>query len=182
MGIAFSEHYLRVQQWDSLSQMKTELSSCQLGAIVLGEEIEGVQLYYSISVFIGSEGHRFGIGLCTDFHGLYPQLLALPESEALLIGFDRQVVSVDISLKQINAKIDLPVLFHRFVLLAKTGLILVFDEIGIVALDLRCNEKWRYERDVITSYQITDNILSLDFMDSHSIRIDVRSGACLQSF
>jgi hypothetical protein len=55
--------------------------------------------------------------------------------------------------------------------------LLVFNEIGVVALAASGVELWRYEKDIITDCLINEGKLYMNFMDSPQVMLRLSSGA-----
>ncbi len=179
MHIAFGEHFIELNCWERREQMIRYLQDCPAGNILLGEEAEMPREFYTATLHLGAEGHRFGIGICSEGHGLVPQMLLLEEKGTLLFGFNRQVVAFDVAKRQVLFRIELSALFYRFVHLSDKKVILVLYEIGIMALDQGGQKLWQYERDIVSNYRIMGNRAVVEFMDSPSVVIDLITGSVL---
>lgn len=179
MHIAFGEHFIEISRWESRTQMIRYLrEGCAAGSILLGEDAEMATEFYTATLYLGARASRFGIGICSEGHGLTPQMLLLAEEGTLMFGFNREVVALSIMDMEIEPKfrMELPALFHRFVFLKRMSLILIFYEIGVVALSQTGHCLWQYERDLITDYLVTSDRLIVEFMDSPAVAIDLLTG------
>lgn len=179
MHITFGEHLIEFNRWESQKQMTRYLLDCPAGSLILGEGTEVPREFYVVTLHLGPEGDRFGIGICSEGHGLVPQMLPLVEEGILIFGFNREVVAFSVRDKKVRFRMQTPVLFHRFIFLSEHGMILVFDEIGVMALtpDGRC--LWHYEQDLLTNHRLVGNRLILEFMDSPGVSLDLLTGSVL---
>jgi len=179
MHIVFGEHFIEINRWESRTQMDRYLrEGCTAGSILLGEDAEIVTEFYTATLYLGASGSRFGIGICSEGHGLTPQMFLLAEEDTLMFGFNCEIVAFSMVNRKIELKfrVELPALFHRFVFLKKISLILVFYEIGVMALSQTGQRLWQYESDLITDYLVTSDRLIVEFMDSPAVAIDLLSG------
>lgn len=104
-------------------------------------------------------------------------MLLLPESDILLLGFNREVSGVNVKKQKIAFIIELYYLFYCFSQLKDCGLILCFHEIGVVALvGVDGRERWRYSQDIIEDAVVAGDKLQIKFMDGSSVCLDILSG------
>jgi hypothetical protein len=95
--IAFGEHFIEISRWESRTQMIRYLGEgCAAGSILLGEDAEMATEFYTATLYLGARASRFGIGICSEGHGLTPQMLLLAEEGTLMFGFNREVVALSI--------------------------------------------------------------------------------------
>ncbi len=181
MHIAFGEHSIGLNRWESREQMIRHLQDCPAGCILLGEAAEMPNEFYTATLYLGAEGVRFGIGICSEGHGLVPQMLLLEEKGTLLFGFNRELVAFSITEKQVLFRIELSTLFYRFVHISDRKSILIFYEIGIMALDQDGQKRWQYEQDIVTNYSVMGDRVMVEFMDSPSVVIDLMTGSVLSA-
>jgi hypothetical protein len=180
VDVSFAAHTIRLQSWETKGQMTDALAHCEAGSLVLGHDsghaVEFCSAFLHLNV--GSPGvHRFGVGLCSERHGLAPQLLLRPSSELVLFGFNSEVVGVSARERRMCFRVGLECLFHTLVALDQRPIILVIHEIGAAAISEDGRELWRHSKDLVTAWAIEANTLRLDFMDSPTVRIDVLTGS-----
>lgn len=118
---------------------------------------------------------QFSVGLHSEVIGSNPTLLWIP-SKVVVFGFDCEVVGVRIDKGEICFRITFDTPFHSFLLLDEQQILLVFTEIGVIALEYTGCEVWRYEKDIINDCIIQSDILTLLFLDSPSMKIDLLTG------
>ncbi len=175
MYLSYGKHYIALSSYDTHHEMMTVLSKCEAGSLILGESAEQPTVFYSVISYLGWNGRdRFGLGICSEESGLKPHLLLKPKRSQLLLGFNNEVVAVGIDERQIHFQVRLDSLFHSFFDLDKT--LLVFHEIGLIALDEKGKKCWEYEEDVIEHFEISQNNLSLRFMDAAPVNINLQTG------
>jgi hypothetical protein len=135
--------------------------------------------FYTVTLYLGARGDRFGIGICAEGHGLIPQMLLLVEEEKLVFGFSFEIAVFSLANRSIEFRAELPAAFCSFVHLPSKSLILVIHEIGVMALSHSNQCLWQYEQDIITDYQLINNKIIISFMDSPTVAIDLRTGAVI---
>lgn len=178
-------HAIETRKWETESQMLEYLGQFDPKFILLNKEPEYKADFYSVIVHLNyfartssqkpKETH-LGIGLHSEIVGIMPHLLWLPPEE-IIIGFDCSVAGIKINKREISFRIDFDTPFRSFLLLDSPKVLLVFNEIGVVSLGENGSELWRYEKDVITDCVIESNIMTLSFLDSPSVRIDLLNGS-----
>jgi hypothetical protein len=175
MYLSYGKHYIAHSSYDTYDEMSFVLSKCEAGSLILGESAEQPTVFYSVISHLGWNGReRFGLGICSQEFGLKPHLLLKPKCSQLLLGFNNEVVAVSITDRQIHFQVQLDALFHSFFDLDKT--LLVFHEIGVIALDEKGKTCWEYEEDVIEHFEISQNNLRLRFMDAAPVNINLQTG------
>jgi hypothetical protein len=180
MFISLAEQTIKFESWQTKKQMTYALAACDAGSILLGGDIEEPREFYSVTACLEwpntSIGY-LGIGICSEGHGLLPHLL-LPSTDLFVLGFNSEAVGIKQKKKHFG--LSLGSLFCSFVFLSKENLILVFHEIGVVAINKEGQERWRYDKDVIVDRRIGEDSLELGFMDSPPVRLDLKTGKILQ--
>ncbi|MGK7902899.1 MAG: hypothetical protein AB4352_16115 [Hormoscilla sp.] len=178
MFVTFGEQVVEIKSWKSKSELMCCLSQWDLGSILLGEDADSEQKFYSALVHFQWLGiHYFGVGICSEDYGLSPHLLLLPESDILLLGFNRELSGVSIKKRKIDFRIELYYLFSCFWQVKDCGLILCFHEIGVVAIGVDGRERWRYSQDIVEDAVVAGDKLQIKFMDESSVCLDIFSGA-----
>lgn len=179
MEIAFGQHRVRLQSWQTRDEMEAFLAGCDSGRLVLGEDAEGAVSFYSAAVYLhrdGSLAGRFGVGIWSEEHGLLPSLLLNPEKGLLVFGFNREVVGIGFPEGMVRFRVVCYTLFHRFIPISEPKSILLLDEIGVISITEEGVENWRFYRDIIVSWSIADGKLRLDFMDEPSVTLALKNG------
>jgi len=176
MYLSYGKHYIEIQSYESKTEMMNVLSKCEGGRLILGESAEQQTFFYLIKIHLGWNGKLlFGIGICSEEYGLKPHLLLKPQDSELLLGFNNEVVAVGVEDRKIHFRILLDSLFHAFLTLEKPKHILVFHEIGLLALDNTGQKLWEYEEDVIEDFDIIEDCLNIKFMDASPISLNLQN-------
>jgi hypothetical protein len=182
MRISVGDQSLKIQRWESKDEMVEAVARCEGGNIVLGLEAEQQVDFFSVFVRAEPSGQcSFAIGICSEGHGLVPQVAVRPESLELIFGFNREVVAVRLRQREVAYRIELDCLFHTFVELPKEEMLLAVHEIGIVALAKEGQVLWRYDCEIIDGFVIHDNQMELRFMDGSTVSVDIQCGKVRQS-
>ncbi len=182
MYLAAGKHYIELHSWETATDLKRALSTCQAGCLILGEAAESPNAFYSLTIYLGWQGlPQFGIGLCAEEHGLKPYWLWQPTVSEVWLGFNREVVAIGLEDQQIHFRVLLDSWFHSFVRLDQYRNILVFHEIGLVALQDDGQELWRYTRDVIEEIDLQGDYLQLTFLDAPPVSLFLPTGVAQKS-
>ncbi len=153
------------------------LSNCGDGNVLLGKDAEQISDFYAVKVDSDWEGlNSFGISIYSEGHGLEPHLLVQPERNKLIIGFNSEVIGIDTAERKVGFQIRLSSLFRFFSVLNKYGMILVFHEIGVIAVSETGQEIWRFDEDIIENCAIDNDSLSLTFMDAEPMTLNIFDG------
>ena len=178
MLVSFASHTVSLQSWPTKPQMLESLSTCDAGTLVLGQDAEQQRAFYSAIVHLGWEGFRtFGIGICSEGHGLVPTILLQSNQERVIIGLNSEVIGIDLPQGNLRFRLLLDSLFMRLLELPRHKLLLIQHEIGIVALAETGEVPWKFSRDIITRLRLSESELLLEFMDSTPARLDLYSGS-----
>jgi hypothetical protein len=173
----FGERTLKPKVCNSKSELKQFLSQCGGGSILLGEGAEFQREFYAVTAALDCDGQEpFGIGICSEGHGLGPHVLLQPDDSLVWFGFNSEAVAIDLARRKIAFSLPLDSLFHRFVPLKNAGTVLIFHEIGLVSVSEKGKELWRYSNDIITKCQIKGNEIALEFMDSSAVFLEISTG------
>jgi len=178
MLMSFLDNLIEVGKWDTKPELLDALSGCSEGSLLLGEDSEYPKAFYSATVWIGTlrAGLRqFGVGICEEI-GLRPHLLALPDAGLLIFGFNDETVGVSLQEKRELFRLSLGTPFRSFASLPDADMILVFSEIGVVAVTKHGQELWRYDEDIIEECVIDGDTLRFKFMDSPPASIGLLDG------
>lgn len=184
MRLSFERHNIELKSWENKSEMLQFLENCDLGRVLLGQDAEQDKEFYSVLVRFNFSGlHCLGIGICSEGQGIIPHLLLLPKDNLLLFGFNRQVCAINLKTKNIEFQIKLDSLFSSFWEMQDIETILLFHEIGVIAINNKGKILWHSERDIIVDAIREGNDLQIYFIDQSSIRLNLlRSQKELQLF
>ncbi|MBC6481148.1 MAG: hypothetical protein GDA56_28670 [Hormoscilla sp. GM7CHS1pb] len=71
MLVTFGKNVVEIQYWETKSELMCCLSQCDLGSILLSEDADSEQKFYSALVHFQWLGiHYFGVGICAEDRGL----------------------------------------------------------------------------------------------------------------
>jgi hypothetical protein len=177
MLINFGMDSIFVESWPDKSELVNLIADCEIGGIILDEDVEEPARYYSVTISFGWSGFpRYCIGLCCEEYGVSPGLLLDASRGIIFIGLNQRVIHFEVGSRKILGSISLDSVFHRFIRLDPLNVILVFHEIGVAALGTNGNEIWRHSADLIEDVSLSADEIRLEFMDIEPVLIDLRSG------
>ena len=93
----------------------------------------------------------------------------------LLIGFDSEVVGVQIQNRKVLFSLELTFPF-RSLLLVRESEWLVLHECGVQAISATGETRWAFSRDIFEQAEIRGNDLHLHFMDSEAVSLNQFTG------
>ncbi|NES81591.1 MAG: hypothetical protein F6K10_09375 [Moorea sp. SIO2B7] len=177
MFLTFTNHIIELKEYASHTEMEQSLKQWDLGSIILGEEIDIPEQFYAAMIQPQTAGlHYFGIGICAEGYGLKPHFLLLPQSNIILFGFNNQVVGINVNQREIAFKIKLNSLFYYFLQILEKQIILIVQELDIVAINEHGKELWRYGKDVSTDTCLNGENIQLNFMNESRACLNILSG------
>lgn len=177
MLVNFANNLIEFHEFLTRKEMNNYLFQCDLGHIILGEEIENSDKYYVALINNQTEtNHYFGVGICSESYGLKPHILLLPDQITLLFGFNNQVVGINLNQKNIMFKINLNSLFYYFLPMYEKNIIIIVQELDVMAITQNGQELWHYGKDVITKTSINGENLQINFMDEKPAYVNIYSG------
>jgi hypothetical protein len=176
MQVSFAKHILQLGRWDSRDEMQHHLESSSERYVLLGENAEREERFHSILVYYsGLMNRAWGIGVLSIGLGIPPTLLLLPPS-VLVVGNNLEAVALNVTSQREVFRFSFDTPFRAFIHLPAYDLLLIFNEIGVVATRLDGHEVWRYEKDIITEYYVEAGKLGLTFLDSPAVTLDLQTG------
>lgn len=177
MFITFTENVVEIQEWSTKKELTHCLNQCELGSILLDKDADTEQKFYSALVRSQTSGlHYFGIGICSEWYGLKPNLLMQPELNVILFGYNQEVVGVNVKNREIAFRIKLNSLFYYFLPLKNQGIVLIVQEVDVTAITESGKELWKYGKDIITQTAIEGEKLYLNFMDESPACLNILNG------
>ncbi|HEY9704523.1 MAG TPA: hypothetical protein V6C58_18915 [Allocoleopsis sp.] len=177
MFVTFTNHLIEIKEYQNYTEMYQSLERCDLGHLILGEENTDYDQFYVAMIRLQTSGlHEFGIGICAESYGLKPHFLMLQKLNIILFGFNHQVVGVNIKKREIAFKINLHSLFYYFLPIVEKQIILIVQELDILAISEEGKELWHYGKDVITETSINGENIQINFMDENSASLNIISG------
>ena len=177
MLTAMGDTSFEVTRIDSKNELKEQLAQCQWNTLLI-DEGGGTDCHMVTLRRALTEKPFLSLGLCCVGFGIQPQMLLLAPVDVLLLGFDSQVVSVNLPKREIDYAVELETPFYCFVQPQQPGLVVVVYETGAMGLNYEGKQVWHHDIDVVTDYSMdNDEKLKLIFMDSPPIYIDMLTGA-----
>lgn len=179
MSFILGNTLINWQLWDSRREMLSYFESCE-GYFLFGENAQQEAGFYGLIVYDDWSGlHKFGIGIISEGHGLSPSFLGLHKTNMLIFGFNNEVVGFNTNTRTTAFNIVLESLFIRLIYISEQNIILLFHEIGVMAIAEDGNQLWEFSKDIITDATIQQNSLILIFMDSEPTKLRVTDGALI---
>ena len=176
MRISFDEHSVELCLWDTKKQMTSFLNSCGEGNLLFESQEQEVE-FHSATVWLkGDPEHKFGVGICSEGHGLVPHILPLPMISTLAFGFNSNAVGVSFPKGEVVFSFNLDSLFYSFILVPEQKVLLIQHEIGLVALEEDGQFIWRFSRDIITNVVVEKEKIYLEFVDSPFVQLNITNG------
>lgn len=185
MLVVIEEHALEFQTWGDKSSMLQFVSRCDGGGLILGDDAEQELEFYSVMVYVDygcktpnsrdTALNSWCIGLISEGHGLKPQLLAMP-NRTLVFGLNHQVIGISPESRDILFRHRFDTLFHALFYSRRYPMLVVRNEIGVVALAEDGHELWRFEKDLVTDCILSDSHIELHFLDTAPVVLDLSTG------
>jgi hypothetical protein len=177
MFVTFTHHLIELKEYQNHTEMYQSLEQCDLGQIILGEDNSNCDQFYVAIIRPQTSGiHGFGIGICAESYGLKPHFMMVKKSNIILFGFNHQVVGVNIEKREIAFKINLHSLFYYFLPISEKQIILIVQELDILAISEEGKDLWHYGKDVITETSINGENIQINFMDENPACLNILSG------
>lgn len=181
MFITIEPYLFQCRQWMDKTLMENYLTDRSGRYHILGGNIEQPREFFSIIIELAEQRiERVGIGICSIGVGLLPHILPLVQAKRIIVGFNSDLYAINLSDATLDFHLELDSLFYCFVPVHLPNRILVQHEIGLVMLTEDTKILWKFARDVITSQQVTNGKIFLEFMDSPSVFLSLESGHVLQ--
>lgn len=124
---------------------------------------------------IAQGNSTLAVGLCHEGQGLEPQVHLL-DREHLLLGFNREVVKLQVPDGAVVWQLHLGALFWQLVEFEWLDRLLVIHELGALCLTPEGEECWRYDKDLLEQFAIKKESLVLRFVKAPGVRLDLRTG------
>ena len=178
MRYCFPWASIELHRWASRAAMDSHLAAFDR-KVIIGESAEQQREFFSAAVqpeFREAKARRLAVGVCSEGHGIAPQLLPLTDRGLLLFGLNSEVVAIRADTGEIAYRIPLGFLFRSMAPLPDGELILVFHEIGVTALRGNSETQWTFGRDVLEDAWLEDGALRMTFRDSEPAAVELTSG------
>lgn len=178
MRLSFPWSSIELQHWASRAGMEGHLAAFD-SKLVIGDSAGKEREFFSATIqpeFREAKARRLAVGVCSEGHGIAPQILPLPNRGLLLFGLNSEVVAIRADTGGIAYRIPLEFLFRSMVPLTDRGLVLVFHEIGVTALRENGETPWTFGRDVLEDAWLEGGTLHMTFMDSEPVAVELASG------
>lgn len=181
MQLSFLGHCIELSSYDTKEWLAAALNACPVGHLWLGENPDEEVGFYLARILLDCTSHRsFGIGICSQGHGLVPTMLLWREARAVVIGFNSELVAVEIPSCAVKFRQGLGSYFYSFVEHGDPKPLIVQHEIGLLALSVDGEVLWQFSQDVITGIRVDGPHLHLRFMDSPPVVLELAAGTPVQ--
>jgi hypothetical protein len=176
--ISFASHSLEFANWATLGELSDHLAGCNSGSFIAGLDADCVSNFDSVTVDLepGSADRRFGIGLCSGPMGLPVQLLPRPASRLLLLGLNDEVVGFSVATLRPAFLVRCAALVYRVIETNHAGIVLIITEIGAACITEAGVVLWEYAQDLLASWALEGDTLSLAFLDTAAVRLNILEG------
>ena len=178
MRLCFAWSSVELRRWASREEMEGYLAGFEC-KLIIGESTEQEREFFSATLqpeFREAKSRCFAVGVCSEGHGITPQMLLHSSTGHLLFGVNSEVVAVRVDTGEIAYRIPLGFLFRSIVPLPEMRLLLVFHEIGVTALHEDGELAWTLGRDVLDDAWIEGGVLHMTFMDIGPAAVEMTSG------
>lgn len=177
MVVTIGSYRLECRQWADKAQLSQYLATRCRKYRLLGENIDTPQEFFSVTIQpVDPSLSITGIGICSMGIGLQPAIYLQAETRKLLIGFNFHMCGVDLHDNTLTYCHELNSPFYYFSPMPIQARILVQHEVGIVMLTQEGRILWKFDGDIITDLQYSDNRIDLQFMDAPPVGLALDSG------
>jgi hypothetical protein len=160
---------VRPHQWSSRREMEDALVAPGVQPVLLGEDASHAATYLTLPV------GRLMIAVISESVTAFPCIFLSPEFRHLLVGYNKNVALITKAAGNIVKVVQLYSRFDEFVPV-HSGLVVVMFETGALGLTSEGAELWREDNDVVQDFQLNGGVLTLDFIDAPTVRVDVLTG------
>jgi hypothetical protein len=181
MRVSLSSSVIDVRAWKTHKEMMQFLEGCERHLVLGNQEKDkgAISLAYSPGL-LSKDQMRLCVGVFAADTGFEPQTIVLEKAGLLVIGFERDLVAIDIAWARVRFQIPFDTYFREMMYL-EAGSILAFEEIGVSAISLKGEKMWTYTKDVLTNMTLENHHLRLEFMDAPPVVVNIESGAVRRS-
>jgi hypothetical protein len=174
----FGSYSIVIRTWESVAEWKAHLALADCDVVTFEDhESESIDIV-SIDLRSDRGGNvALRIGILADKHGIDVTPVVEPQFERLVIGYSQYAVIISLVDGVVRQKLCLESPFNSFKNVPSYGLLLVFHDIGVVAIDGTSAVRWAYSKDVITGATCEGNRLLLTFMDSPDVSLRIEDGS-----
>jgi hypothetical protein len=117
------------------------------------------------------------ISVMSAVGGTVPECWLSKIGNCILVGHDTFFTSLKIGEEIERSRIDLVGAFHDITDDKSRSQILVFHELGVLAVSLRGDLIWRFDaKDIVVGHNVIGGEMLLQFMDSSPLAIDLSTG------
>lgn len=180
MYITLGNDFFNICYLGSKQEFNNTLSNCEKGCILLGIDSQQEDKFAVVTIYTGTKHtDKLGIGLILEDHGLEPQILVLPFNKRLLIGYNALISCIDAEHGTKLFEIKLMSQFYSFIQLPNSLVIGIFEN-GVIAFNENGTTSWKYESDIVTHYEVTEDALFLEFLDCEPVIMNLKSGEVIE--
>jgi hypothetical protein len=179
MRVSMSSSVIDVRIWRTQKEMMAYLERCKRHLVLgnRGKDEGAISLAYS-SGLLSTNQPKLGVGIIAVDTGFEPQTIVLEEAGILLVGFEQELVAIDIAWAKIRFRIGFDTCFREMIYSEPVG-ILAFEDFGVSAISVEGEKRWTFTKDVLTNMKLDNQNLHLEFMDSPPVVVNVESGNVL---
>lgn len=117
------------------------------------------------------------IGLCADISGAGYEGIIVPETQMAFIGYDCEVIVVDLISREVIRSVKFLSTFFQFLHLEPQGLVLAIHELGLVALTKNGSVKHEfYTPDIVVDWHVVGNLVFLSLYESGKLKLNLLDG------
>ncbi len=178
MSIVFGDISIEVKEWSNRADLETHLSESQGKVILLGSKTEHPRVYHSYSLSPRwSRAKELRIGVVSEGHGLVPQVLVSRDMTGVLVGFDCELVCIDLARGDQRYRVAADGLIYACTEAEDTSRVLVVHEFGVMCISPGGDVLWSHHTDdLIEDFEIVDEELRITQIDGPPKTVDLASG------
>lgn len=168
---------LEQRQWANQTQLKEYITRYCSKYYFWGEDIDRPKEFFSVIIRpVDDRLEGIGVGICSLGIGLQPVIYLQEESNKLIIGYNSNVCGLNLNNGAMTFCYKLNSPFYDIVVLPIQYRILIQHEVGVVMLTEEGEILWKFDGDIITGLQHSENALELQFMDMPTVSLALDSG------
>jgi hypothetical protein len=177
MRVSWGWNSILLHPWRSKEELRQFVSQCP-GGFLIGESVDQEREFYSATIAkeLARDSDAFIFGICSEGHGVTPQLLVEPTLRACFVGANDEVVAVDVKARRIAYIVKLSYLFRHMIWVKEGELIVALHETGACAFKDDGTVLWNVSIDVLVAARLEGAEMFFEFMDSELVTVDVMTG------
>lgn len=160
-------------QFTEKTKLVEFLDGAAAGPVLLGGNSEYTREFYGLEI-PRSGLPAIKIGICSYGIGIKPEWLMW--KGVFLVGYNERVAFFDSNTFTLLKEIELLTLFWEFIQTPSLPHICVLCETAVVAVSPEAAMLWRCDTDLVSDFQRSENMLTLQFADHPPITLDLLTG------